>query len=978
MPARRWRLLAGMLGKRDQWLRELLQRTRRERFRAALEAALARGDRRRAGGDRRGVPGASCARAADVSSATPCKTPTAQRAWRRSRRSLMACADAGGVPPATIDALDAWRALASWLLVASEPQFRQAVDKRDGFPSPRIGTGRVRTARRASRRWKRCLRNSRRCPGSQRRSTSPAGCRRRAMRTRRGPSSSALLDLLPRLAAQLTLAFRDAGALDFTQGMLAALDALGSEERAVRPAARARPADRSPADRRIPGHVVHAARAAAAAHRGLAARVTGARCSPSATRCSRSIGSARPRCGSSSKPRRSGRWRACRSRASSSRAISARTPGWSRGSTTCFRACLAGRSDPWRGAVAFAPAIAGSRRAAGPGGDARHRSRTTAAEADRVVERVRAALERRRRRRSPCSSARARISIACCRRCARPDIAYAAVELDALAERQAILDLVSLTHALDPARRSPRVACGAARAVVRLALRRPRRGRRGRRRAAVATRSRRCWRRRRRSPGCRTTGASASSRVARCLRPAHRRARAGGACGRACAARGSRWAAAPMLRRGDRHRRGRALFRAARRTRRRGRRPGLAGVRRGARRSARRSRAPMPPARVQVMTLHRAKGLEFDTVIMPGLARTQRNRDAEVLRWRAREQGLLLAPARARGGEADPVYAYLRRLAIDEDRAELARLLYVGCTRARTTTASDRRIGAVANDRRRHARGSRRAPRLRSRACGMRSARRLRRRRRTRRSRLRDPCAARPLTRVERGWTSPASGTGCAGPRHARSRRVDTLPFDWARETARCIGVVAHRLLAQFGREGLAAWNDARVAARRCRASAQSFAAKVSTKRSSIARPAQVRAALANVLADERGRWLFAAEHADAASEWALAGVDGGRDRARGARPLVRRRRRALDRRLQDRRPRRRRRRRRSSIARRSAIASSSTAMRASCRRSMSRPIRLGLYHPLLRGWREWPLRAMRIKRAAARKNLLKFTALQH
>ncbi len=88
-------------------------------------------------------------------------------------------------------------------------------------------------------------------------------------------------------------------------------------------------------------------------------------------------------------------------------------------------------------------------------------------------------------------------------------------------------------------------------------------------------------------------------------------------------------------------------------------------------------------ARVQVMTLHRAKGLEFDVVIMPGLARAPNRRDAPLIRWRRRPAGLLLAPMKERGGNADPVYAYLKHLSDGEEHAELARLLYVGCTRAR-------------------------------------------------------------------------------------------------------------------------------------------------------------------------------------------------------------------------------------------------------------------------------------------------------
>src|SRR5205814_139916 len=57
--------------------------------------------------------------------------------------------------------------------------------------------------------------------------------------------------------------------------------------------------------------------------------------------------------------------------------------------------------------------------------------------------------------------------------------------------------------------------------------------------------------------------------------------------------------------------------------------------------------------------------------------------NVELLRWRRRQQGLLLAPMKARGGDEDPVYRYLRFMAADEEDAELGRLLYVGCTRAR-------------------------------------------------------------------------------------------------------------------------------------------------------------------------------------------------------------------------------------------------------------------------------------------------------
>ena len=96
---------------------------------------------------------------------------------------------------------------------------------------------------------------------------------------------------------------------------------------------------------------------------------------------------------------------------------------------------------------------------------------------------------------------------------------------------------------------------------------------------------------------------------------------------------------------------------------------------------------------VQVMTIHRAKGLEFDVVALPGLARVLNRDEPGLLEWLAwedddGEERLLLAPvARVRRvGEAEPrgsARATIRALRRVRRLRERARLLYVAMTRAR-------------------------------------------------------------------------------------------------------------------------------------------------------------------------------------------------------------------------------------------------------------------------------------------------------
>lgn len=90
---------------------------------------------------------------------------------------------------------------------------------------------------------------------------------------------------------------------------------------------------------------------------------------------------------------------------------------------------------------------------------------------------------------------------------------------------------------------------------------------------------------------------------------------------------------------------------------------------------------------LQLMTIHNAKGLEFDTVLLPGLDRQPRANDRGLLLWHEhldaeRRSHPLFALLPEKGQDSDPVYDYLRFEHGQRDRMETTRLLYIGVTRA--------------------------------------------------------------------------------------------------------------------------------------------------------------------------------------------------------------------------------------------------------------------------------------------------------
>jgi len=93
------------------------------------------------------------------------------------------------------------------------------------------------------------------------------------------------------------------------------------------------------------------------------------------------------------------------------------------------------------------------------------------------------------------------------------------------------------------------------------------------------------------------------------------------------------------------------------------------------------------PNALAVMTIHKAKGLEFDTVVVPSLERLVRPADQPMLLWEDvhvdDKEYLLMAPIRRRDQIDDSLYRLLYQREQQREQQEFRRLLYVAVTRAK-------------------------------------------------------------------------------------------------------------------------------------------------------------------------------------------------------------------------------------------------------------------------------------------------------
>lgn len=367
--------------------------------------------------------------------------------------------------------------------------------------------------------------------------------------------------------------------------------------------------------------------------------------------------------------------------------------------------------------------------------------------------------------------------------------------------------------------------------------------------------------------------------------------------------------------------------------------------------------------RLQLMTIHAAKGLEFDQVIIPGLNRMPRQDDSKLLYWleRTTSEGfsdLLLAPIKGADDIEDKIYHYLKLLVAEKEQLEVGRLLYVAATRARKQLHL---LGSVA-----YGNDEIKEPNKRSLLATLWSAQEIR----DEFQQLTYDAQAEfigesqtidddhPIRRLPLDWKIPQAELVSPLPQISaetipEAGQLERVEFDWASETARHVGTLVHRYLQRIAKDGLDRWDQKKITALH-----QAFSnvlLNMGVPKSELkGAVARVESALNQILLDERGGWILSDQHRDARSEYALSSLLNGKlvnviiDRtfidASGCRWIIDYKtgmhtgsdlEEFLDREQE---------RYCGQLERYAAI----------FRKMEDKPIRLGLYFPLMSGWRSW------------------------
>ena len=279
--------------------------------------------------------------------------------------------------------------------------------------------------------------------------------------------------------------------------------------------------------------------------------------------------------------------------------------------------------------------------------------------------------------------------------------------------------------------------------------------------------------------------------------------------------------------------------------------------------------------RVQVMTIFQAKGLEFDTVILPQLARQTKTTEREMLAWteEVEEDGttLLRIAAKPQKGASEAAYKDIVNELNNKDLHELKRVFYVACTRAANKlyllgNAKLKKDGELATP------PSGTFLRLiwesvKPEFEAMRQEQAIKRK-----PEHSLETATTILRRLPATWSvprlDPSIGWQPEFRRMAASSRKVT--YEWVSHTSRHVGTVVHAYLNRMNASKNEQWTVRRVS--ETIPAIENELRRLGVARSEIGHAsARVVRALTNTFESDRGSWILR-RHAEERSEWAIGG----------------------------------------------------------------------------------------------------------
>ena len=287
---------------------------------------------------------------------------------------------------------------------------------------------------------------------------------------------------------------------------------------------------------------------------------------------------------------------------------------------------------------------------------------------------------------------------------------------------------------------------------------------------------------------------------------------------------------------------------------------------------------------LQVLTIYSAKGLQFDTVILPGLNRTPANDKAKLLHWfeLADKDAIVMSPMRnteekERQKKSGDLIQFISGVEKQRQALEDGRLLYVAATRAVRKLYMFAAIKPSVNgDIKPHSSSllgslwpaiqQEQSEKIQQAADNLAP---VENQDSGDRSTLNLPGDYR---RLSAQWQSPEPPAGVQQAKTDVTETQNYIEFSWAGEDARLAGNLVHRILQLVGEQGLSHWTGTDAFDRVAGWCHQQLTSEgVNTDRAE-AIMIRVARAIDNCLASEKGRWILE-DHADAQCEYAVTTV---------------------------------------------------------------------------------------------------------